>query len=88
MVKIGVGIFVLSRKPHSSREIDEAICAVLGQIGSTVERTKVIICDAMSPAVRYNTSKLLGDDCYYSEKLQSLGFKAQCSLRELNETSI
>ena len=31
--------------------------------------------------------KLLGDECYSSDELQSLEFKAQLSLREMNETA-
>ena len=66
------------------------MCAVLGKSVPrwSVPKSLFGIAAAMSPAVGYNISKLLGDKCYYSEKLQSLGFKAQCSLRELNETSI
>ena len=30
--------------------------------------------------------KLLGDEYYSSEKIQSIGFKAKRSLREMNET--
>ena len=45
------------------------------------------IAATISPAVRYKIGKLFGEDCYSSEKLQSLGFKVQFSLREMNETS-
>jgi UDP-glucose 4-epimerase len=41
----------------------------------------------MSPSLRYKVDKLLGDECYSSDKLQSLGFKAQRSLRKMNETA-
>ena len=40
----------------------------------------------ISPSLRYKMDKLLGDECYSSEKLQSLGFKAQKQLRQMNET--
>ena len=76
-------------KPHSSREIYEAMCAVLGKSVPRWSVPKVLfdIAAAISPAVRYKVNKLLGDECYSAEKLQSLGFKAQRSLREMNETS-
>ena len=31
--------------------------------------------------------KLLGDECYSSEKLQSIGFSPKKSLKDMNETS-
>ena len=34
----------------------------------------------VSPQVRYRVDKLLGDECYSSEKLEALGFKAEHSL--------
>ena len=75
--KIGVGIHVFSRKPYYNYEA--IIC--------DFEKEEIPL-SGMSPAVRYNISKLLGDECYYSEKLyyieklhyskklQSFGFKA------------
>jgi len=40
----------------------------------------------LSSNFKYKVNKLLGDEYYSSEKLQSLGFKAQRSLRDMNET--
>jgi hypothetical protein len=40
----------------------------------------------MNSSIRYRVNKLLGDECYSSEKLQSLGFKTQKSLENFNET--
>jgi len=37
--------------------------------------------------MKQNIYKLLGDEYYSSEKIQSIGFKAKRSLREMNETS-
>jgi hypothetical protein len=45
------------------------------------------IAAALSPSIRYKINKLLGEDCYSSDKLKSLGFNFQRSLREMNETS-
>ena len=41
----------------------------------------------MRPGLRYKVKKLLGDEYYSSEKLQSIGIKPQHKLREMNETS-
>jgi len=41
----------------------------------------------ISPNIRYKVDKLLGDEYYSSEKLEALGFKAQRTLKEMNETS-
>jgi hypothetical protein len=37
------------------------------------------------PRVRHKIEKLLGDECYSSEKLQSLGFKAKHTLKDWTE---
>ena len=74
---------------HSSREIYEAMCAVLGKSVPWWSVPKLLfdITAIISPAVRYKIRKLLGDECYSTEKLKSLGFQVQRSLREMNETS-
>jgi len=36
--------------------------------------------------LRYQIEKLLGDECYSSEKLQSIGFTPQRTLQHMNET--
>jgi hypothetical protein len=41
----------------------------------------------MSQSLQYKVDKLLGGEYYSSNKLQSLGFKAQRSLIEMNETA-
>jgi nucleoside-diphosphate-sugar epimerase len=76
-------------EPHSSRDIYEAMCAALDK---SIPRWSVpkFLFDWMaqlSPKIRYRVEKLLGDQHYSSKKLQSLGFKAQRSLREMNETA-
>jgi UDP-glucose 4-epimerase len=74
--------------PYSSREIYEAMCHVLEKPVPKWSVPRVIfdIVSRMNSRLRYKVDKLLGDECYSSEKLQSLGFKAQRSLREMNET--
>ena len=39
----------------------------------------------VSSRIRYKVDKLLGDECYSSEKLESLGFRAELSLRDWTE---
>jgi hypothetical protein len=41
----------------------------------------------VSQRIRYKVDKLLGDEYYSSEKLEALGFEAQRTLKEMNETS-
>jgi UDP-glucose 4-epimerase len=76
-------------EPYSSRQIYEAICAVLGKPVPRWSVPKVIfdIVSRMNTSLHKKVNKLLGDECYSSKKLQSLGFKAQRSLKEMNETA-
>ena len=41
----------------------------------------------INPRIRYKVDKLLGDQCYSSDKLRSLGFVAKRRLKEMNETT-
>jgi len=74
---------------HSSHEIYEAMCVVLGKSVPRWNVPKLLfdMVAATSPALRYKVNKLLGNEYYSSDKLQSLGFKAKCTLREMNETA-
>lgn len=72
---------------YSSREIYEDMCHLSG---ITVPRWSVPkflleIAAFAHPRVRYNIEKLLGDECYSSEKLQSLGFRAEHTLKDWTE---
>ena len=53
----------------------------------SVPRVIFTIASHLSSNLHYKVNKLLDDEYYSSEKLQSLGFKAQRSLREMNETA-
>ena len=75
-------------RTYSSRNIYEIMSHVLG---NNVPRWSVpkFLMSAMaliSPNLKYKMDKLLADECYSTEKLQSLGFKAQKELRQMNET--
>jgi UDP-glucose 4-epimerase len=74
--------------PHSSREIYKAMCKVVGKSVSNwcVPKKLFDIVSLLSPQIKYKIDKLLGDECYSSEKLEKLGFKSQKTLREMNET--
>ena len=75
--------------PYSSREIYDAMCHVLKKPVPKWSVPKFLfdIIGLMSPSLQFKVDKLLGDECYSSDKLQSLGFKARRSLREMNETA-
>jgi len=76
-------------RPYSSREIYETICNVVGRPIPKWSVPKLLfdMVALMSPRIKYKVDKLLGDECYSSEKLEALGFKPQRSLKEMNETS-
>lgn len=82
-------IFIVTDgEPHSSREVYEAMCCVLGK---TIPRWSVPkflfkLIAYVSLHNRYKIDKILGDECYSSNKINSIGFKAQQSLKEMNET--
>jgi len=73
---------------YSSRNIYEAMCYVLDKNipNWSVPRLLFNVIARLSSGFKYKIDKLLGDECYSSQKLQSLGFKAQKQLRQMNET--
>ena len=75
--------------PYSSREIYEAMCSLLNKEIPQWSMPKLLfdLVAFISPQIRYKVDKLLGDECYSSEKLQSIGFKAKLSLKDMNKTS-
>jgi UDP-glucose 4-epimerase len=74
--------------PYSSREIYNAMCGVTGKSIPkwSVPKALFDIASLTSPRIKYKINKLLGDECYSSAKLEALGFKAQKSLKDMNET--
>jgi UDP-glucose 4-epimerase len=75
-------------RTHSSRNIYETMCRVLGKSTPNWSVPKFLFSAIalISPNLSYKMDKLLGDECYSSGKLQSLGFKARKQLRQMNET--
>ena len=74
--------------PHSSREIYEIMCNILGKSIPKWYVPKFIFNFSafFSLSIRQKVNKLFEDDYYSSEKIQSIGFTPQRSLKEMNET--
>ena len=75
-------------RTYSSRNIYETMCRVLGKSTPnwSVPRFLFNTIARLSGGFKYKIDKLLGDECYSSKKLESLGFKARKQLRQMNET--
>ena len=75
--------------PHSSRYIYNAMCSALDKSIPKWSVPKFLfdMASLASPRIKYKLNKLLGDECYSSAKLEALGFKAQKTLKDMNETS-
>jgi UDP-glucose 4-epimerase len=76
-------------KPHSSREIYNSICSSLDKSIPKWSVPKFLfdMVSLANPLINHKLDKLLGDECYSSAKLEMLGFKAQKTLKGINETS-
>lgn len=74
--------------PYSSREIYKYMCSALNKQTPKwhVPLFFFLLISYMGSSAKYKVNKLLGDECYSSEKLQSLGFKPHKSLENFNET--
>jgi len=74
--------------PYSSREIYNVLCSLSGRSISKWSTPKILfdIASLVSPGIKYKLNKLLGDECYSSDKLETLGFEAKKSLKDMNET--
>jgi len=74
--------------PHSSREIYNAMCSALDKSIPKWSAPKFLfdMASLINLRIKYKLNKLLGDECYSSVKLEALGFKAQKTLKDMNET--
>ena len=74
--------------PHSSRDIYNAMCNILGKPIPkwSVPKGLFDMASLINLRIKYKISKLLGDECYSSAKLEALGFKAKKYLKDMNET--
>ena len=75
-------------KPYSSREIYNDMCHALGKSvpNWSVPKRFFDMAKLVSRRLKYKLDKLLGDEYYSSAKLEKLGFEAQKSLKDMNET--
>jgi len=75
--------------PHSSREIYNSMCRALGKSIPKWSVPKFLfdMISFINPRIKYKLNKLLGDECYSSVKLETLGFKAKKTLKDINETN-
>ena len=73
---------------YSSREIYNAMCSALDKSIPKWSVPKFLfdMVSLISSRIKYKVNKLLGDECYFSQKLEKLGFKAQKTLKDMNET--
>ena len=74
-------------KSYSSREIYEAMCNVLGKPIPKWSVPKLFfnIAAKLNSRIRYKIDKLLDDEWYSSQKLESIGFKAKKSIEQMHE---
>jgi UDP-glucose 4-epimerase len=83
-------IFIATDGEHySSRDIYKSMCKILGKPipNWSVPKNLFYMLAKINPQIKYKVDKLLGDQCYSSKKLKSLGFVAKRRLKEMNETS-
>lgn len=73
---------------YSSREIYDVMCSNLDKSIPkwSVPKFIFVMASLVSPRIKYKLNKLLGDECYSSDKLEALGFKALKTLKDMNET--
>lgn len=74
--------------PYSSRDIYNTMCNMVGRPIPKWSVPKILfdLASLMSSNIKYKINKLLGDECYSSNKLEALGFQATKSLKDMNET--
>jgi nucleoside-diphosphate-sugar epimerase len=81
-------IFIVTDgRTYSSRDIYEIMCSTLGKRIPrwTVPQFLFNVIASINPRLRYRIDKLLGDECYSSKKIQSIGFKAKKTLKDMYE---
>jgi len=74
---------------YSSRQIYNGMCKAAGKKIPKWSVPKFIfdILSLLNQNIKYKVHKLLGEEYYSSRKLESLGFKANKTLENINETS-
>ena len=82
-------IFIVTDgRTYSSRDIYEIMSSTLGKRIPrwTVPQLLFNVIASINSHLRYRIDKLLGDECYSSKKIQSIGFKAKNTLKDMHET--
>jgi len=85
-----MGIFIATDgKKYSTRDIYNEICYAVGKAPYSWGFPMLFfrLVGFISPRIKYKIEKLLGDECYCSDKLKLLGFEAKKSLANMNETN-
>jgi UDP-glucose 4-epimerase len=74
---------------YSSREIYETMCFLAGRSVPSWSVPKFFfdIASLLGSNIKYKIKKLLGNECYSSDKLLSLGFNPKRLLRDMNKSS-
>ena len=75
-------------KPHTSREIYIEVCKSVGKIPRQWEVPFVFfkMIASIVPRLKYKINKILGDECYSSDKLSQLGFVVRKSLSDFSHS--
>jgi nucleoside-diphosphate-sugar epimerase len=84
----GKVFIVTDGNTYSSYEIYNTMCHILNKPVPKL-RVPVFIFNIFSlfnKDIKYKVKKLLGSECYSSEKIEALGFVAKKSLRDMNIT--
>jgi UDP-glucose 4-epimerase len=76
-------------KHYSAYKIYNTLCDASGKRRPQLRIPKVLfdVASYISPSIQRKVDKLFGNDCYCSSRINSLGFKAKKSLRDINKTS-
>jgi UDP-glucose 4-epimerase len=79
---------VTDGKVYSSREIYETMCFIMKKTVPSWSLPNFIFTfiSFLIPSIKYKTGKLLGNECYSSKKIETIGFIPQLSLKDMNET--
>lgn len=75
-------------KTYSTREIYESVCFSLNKSVPNWTTPKIIFdfLSILSPSFKNKINKLLGDEFHSSKKIESLGFKPNLTIKDMNET--
>ncbi len=74
---------------YTSREIYDVMCIFAGRSVPKWSVPKFVfdVLSLVSQNFRYKINKLIGNECYSSDKLKKIGFRAQKTLKDMCETS-